>query len=231
MPARLEPFGADVAGKRQSRGDEVQRPIHFAEDIRRVVLDAQAGGELAGTRVLREARLLRQRDQRRQIRMGRPFAGDDRAHERPVGRQRLAGVEELAERRIGFVAGEVVVVAGVVVAGATTVVAQRIDDRQMVRLPGGVGRCSQRRTPGAEVAIGLNSPRYSTGASGFMSQVSMCDAPPLSQMRMVDCAGWRRRSTGDAAPTRLDRCSPVKPRPPATRNARRFKAAAIGACP
>ena len=46
--------------------------------------------------------------------------------------------------------------------------------------------------PGAEVEIGWNVPRYSTGASGFMSHVSMCDAPPLSQMRMVDFAGLRR---------------------------------------
>ena len=32
--------------------------------------------------------------------------------------------------------------------------------------------------PGWLVAIGLNSPRMPSGASGFMSNVSMCEGPP-----------------------------------------------------
>jgi len=35
--------------------------------------------------------------------------------------------------------------------------------------------------PGTLVGMGLNSPRISLGASGFMSKVSRCDGPPLSQ--------------------------------------------------
>ena len=34
------------------------------------------------------------------------------------------------------------------------------------------GRCSQSCTPGSVVAIGVNSPRTSAGASGFMSHMS-----------------------------------------------------------
>ncbi len=40
------------------------------------------------------------------------------------------------------------------------------------------GRCSVIRMPGTFVAIGLNSPRTPSGASGFMSQMSMWLGPP-----------------------------------------------------
>ena len=46
------------------------------------------------------------------------------------------------------------------------------------------GKTSLNWTPGTAVAIGLNSPRTSVGASGLGSNVSMCDAPPASQIRM-----------------------------------------------
>ncbi len=38
--------------------------------------------------------------------------------------------------------------------------------------------------PGTDVAIGLNSPRTSAGAFGLGSNVSRCDGPPASQIRM-----------------------------------------------
>ena len=50
------------------------------------------------------------------------------------------------------------------------------------------GRCSLIRTPGAEVCTDLNSPRTSAGALGLRSHMSMCEEPPLSQMRMVERA-------------------------------------------
>ena len=37
---------------------------------------------------------------------------------------------------------------------------------------------SQIRTPGKLVAVGWNGPRYSTGASGFKSHMSMWLGPP-----------------------------------------------------
>ena len=40
------------------------------------------------------------------------------------------------------------------------------------------GKCSQICTPGTLVAMGLNSPRNSLGASGFRSYMSRCDGPP-----------------------------------------------------
>ena len=48
--------------------------------------------------------------------------------------------------------------------------------------------------PGAEVAIGENGPRYSSGALGFMSHVSRCDAPPQRKNRIVDLAVPARTS-------------------------------------
>ena len=96
------------------------------------------------------------------------------------------------ERAVGGVAGQVVVVAGVVVAGAAAVVAERADDRQVVRLLRQVRQVLAELDAGALVATGLKLPRYSAGASGFMSQVSMCDAPPLSQIMIADFAALRR---------------------------------------
>ncbi len=75
--------------------------------------------------------------------------------------------------------------------------------------------------PGADVSIGLNVPRYSAGASGFMSQVSMCDAPPLSQMRIADLATLRRGVSVGAANARAARSNPKALIPPAIRKSRR----------
>ena len=43
-------------------------------------------------------------------------------------------------------------------------------------------------TPGALVAMGLNSPRTSLGASGFRSNVSMCEGPPGSSIKIARSA-------------------------------------------
>src|SRR5438445_631049 len=43
------------------------------------------------------------------------------------------------------------------------------------------GKCSQICTPGTLVWMGRNSPRYSTGASGLRSYMSMCDGPLLRE--------------------------------------------------
>ena len=40
------------------------------------------------------------------------------------------------------------------------------------------GKCSQMSMPGTFVLIGLNSPRMSTGASGFKSHMSWWGGPP-----------------------------------------------------
>jgi hypothetical protein len=45
-------------------------------------------------------------------------------------------------------------------------------------------KCSEIWMPGTFVGIGLKIPRYSLGASGFMSHMSCWGAPPICQIRM-----------------------------------------------
>ena len=60
-----------------------------------------------------------------------------------------------------------------------------------MRLPGQVGQVFAQRNSGDAGGDGAKRPRYSARAFGFMSQVSICDAPPLSQIMMVDLAARR----------------------------------------
>ena len=62
-----------------------------------------------------------------------------------------------------------------------------------------LGKTSLIWRPGTEVAIGLNSPRTSAGASGLGSKVSMCDGPPASQIRMQFRAGGAGRDRSAAS--------------------------------
>ena len=48
-----------------------------------------------------------------------------------------------------------------------------------------IGRYSHTSRPGTTVATGRNAPRYSDGAFGLRSYVSMCGGPPGSQMKMT----------------------------------------------
>ncbi len=57
-----------------------------------------------------------------------------RAHERPVGFEWLAIVQQGRERRVGGVTGQVVIVAGVMVSGPPPIMAERVHDRQMMGL-------------------------------------------------------------------------------------------------
>lgn len=59
--------------------------------------------------------------------------------------------------------------------------------------------CSENWTPGTAVGMALNSPRYSTGASGLGSNVSKCVGPPSIQMRMHDLAFAAGLLTASAA--------------------------------
>jgi hypothetical protein len=83
------------------------------------------------------------------------------------------------------------------------------------------GRCSQTATPGRLVEIGLNSPRYSIGASGFMSNVSMLLMPPSVQRRM-QLISWPALAAADA--WLASNCGKERPNsdsPPTRKNARR----------
>src|SRR5206468_5668005 len=84
------------------------------------------------------------------------------------------------------------------------------------------GRCSPIWMPGTLVAIGLNSPRTSTGALGLRSYMSMWLGPPASHSRMTDRRGvpfsraWARRHS------RPGSVSPPSARLPTFRKVRRL---------
>lgn len=50
------------------------------------------------------------------------------------------------------------------------------------------GKCSPSIIPGTEDAIGLNSPRISAGASGFISHMSRWLEPPFKKITMQESA-------------------------------------------
>src|SRR5262245_51972732 len=84
------------------------------------------------------------------------------------------------------------------------------------------GRCSVIRMPGTVVATGLNSPRTSAGASGFMSQTSSWLGPPWSRNRMHE----RTRVRGARSLARSSSASdrPKAPNPPSCSKRRRVSA-------
>ena len=65
--AILEPLRGDVPAERQGGRLEPERLADVAVDVERVVLDPQPRGELAGPRVRRLARPVRQRDRVGQV--------------------------------------------------------------------------------------------------------------------------------------------------------------------
>ena len=84
------------------------------------------------------------------------------------------------------------------------------------------GNSSQTSMPGTLVLIGMNSPRYSLGASGFMSYISMCGGPPGSQTKITEV------SLPDTPGAAFFACASSKPErpsphavPPTSRNDRR----------
>ena len=73
---------------------------------------------------------------------------------------------------------------------------QRADHGILVGPVGERGRCSQTCKPGTLVAMGLNSPRISGGASGFRSNVSRWLAPPVRKTMMTDFGLFPGRALG-----------------------------------
>lgn len=85
-----------------------------------------------------------------------------------------------------------------------------------------MGKCSQTWMPGVLVAMGLNSPRISAGASGFMSHRSMWLGPPNRKMKMQERT--RRGSPVGVAARSRARSRLLKPnrlKPPARNSSRR----------
>src|SRR3954451_18334378 len=86
--------------------------------------------------------------------------------------------------------------------------------------------CSEKCAPGTAVGIALNSPRYSSGASGLGSNVSKWVGPPSIQMRMHDFAFASRLLPPSAARARARRAvaspPPSRVPSPSCRQSRRF---------
>jgi hypothetical protein len=136
--------------------------------------------------------------------------------------QRYVGWTADDAKRIRSMPGQIVVEAGMMIV-VLTVAPTDLMIARWCACAARCGKCSQSVMPGALVAAGMNGPRYSAGASGFMSQVSMCNAPPLSQTMIVDFALPRDVRVPSSVPevAAFARLNPTRPRPPATRNVRR----------
>ena len=75
--------------------------------------------------------------------------------------------------------------------------------------------------PGTAVAIGANSPRYSTGASGFMSHVSIWLGPPKRKIMIARFARGRAVAAAACRASRSGRPRPSIPSPSPSTNCRR----------
>src|SRR5262245_30722718 len=88
-----------------------------------------------------------------------------------------------------------------------------------------VGKSSQISMPGTLVAMGVNSPRTSAGASGLRSHMSMCGGPPGRYTLMTARWEWRMPEPASAA-SRLGSDRPPPSRlPPIVRKSRRERPA------
>src|ERR1700722_17213469 len=81
--------------------------------------------------------------------------GNNRGHRGPVSRARRARIERLVKSAVRSMAGKVVVIAGMVVAGAATVVAQRTNDCHMMSLLGEMRQVFAELNPGRGCCRGL----------------------------------------------------------------------------
>ena len=88
--------------------------------------------------------------------------------------------------------------------------------------------------PGALVAIGLNGPRISTGASGFMSQVSNWLGAPRLKIMMherLSCGLARPSRPGPQGPSTRGSENPMAPSVPTCRKSRRVTPSQVCAVP
>ncbi len=84
-------------------------------------------------------------------------------------------------------------------------VAERSDQGAVVHHLASPGMCSVIDTPGAAVAIGRNSPRIASGASGLRSHMSIVAGPPESQIWITPVAGPAVLAVSPAASARVCR--------------------------
>ncbi len=131
---RIEAGGTHAAGHRECRCAEIERLIEVAIEIKRIVLEPETAGELARARERQLARLVRKRDDVRQLRVRGPARPGHAAHERPVVGIRPAVVALLLERRVRRVAGEIVIISGVMIPGRAAEIGDAMNQRKAIGL-------------------------------------------------------------------------------------------------
>ena len=107
-----------------------------AVDVKRVVLQAEATGELTGTRIWSAAWFGRQGDHLRQLRMLRPALADDAADVGRIVSVRSAIISLGAKGKVRHVAGEVIIITSMMIAGCLTAICNLAYDREMLALFG-----------------------------------------------------------------------------------------------
>ncbi len=148
----------------------------------------------------------------RQRRMSRATRCNNGPHVRPVRRIRRATVAERQKMSDRARVRSDVVVARVMIVRADGA-ANRIQQRQMMRLPCEHREMFAQDSPELTSQSAQKGTRYSRGAFGFMSHMSTCDAPPLRKKRIVERA-LPRRCADDVL------CNGVRMSKAKTRNAR-----------
>ena len=128
FPPVLHAADRDFRLQRQCRGGERERFFPRSIHKQRVKFDSEAGGELAWPGVFGGPFLLGQRDRRGKLGVRGPLQRDDRRDGRPVIGVGSAGIQQAMKRLVGGVAGEVVVIAGVVISGSPPPITERADD-------------------------------------------------------------------------------------------------------
>ncbi len=218
--AVLEPLRRDPSAQRQGGRLEGQRPADFAVDIHRLVLDPQPRGELPRPGVGRLARPVRQRDRAGQTRTSRHPRGRHATDVGPVVRPGRPVVAQRLEARVRDVAGQVVIIPGMMVVGVDRR-PHRVDHGQVMRLPGQHRQVLAEPDPGHRRRHRPERSSILGRRPGFMSHVSTCDAPPQRKNRIVDRAGALTGGAAMAIGASGTSPSPARPAPEATRNARR----------
>ena len=132
-----EALAVQSLGQGEGGRGEFQRRLVPAVDVKGIMLQSEASGKLAWARVGRAAGLGGQGDDLRQLGMFLPSLANHAAHVRGIGGVRAAVVALRAEGEIRHIAGEIVIIAGMMIAGGAAEIGHRPHDGQVFALLGG----------------------------------------------------------------------------------------------
>ncbi len=186
LATAVEPDGADLLGRQQVGHPEIGLRRIGVERERVVGFAEEAAGLAVGQVAAAATHQLGQHDERRQVGLAAAQVGDRRADVR-----RIDAAGEQPARLHHLPAG---------VVHRRAAVMNRPHQRELVGDRGHAEAGSRRAgSPGEAVETGLNGPRISAGASGFMSQRSMLLGAPRLKIMMQA----RSSSPGLTRPGRL----------------------------